>query len=114
VLDATGGFAAVLDFVGTAETVSFGMSVLRKGGRLVLVGLFGGALSLALPVLPLRGISLIGSFVGSLAELRKLVALARAGKLREIPVETRPLADAQKTLDDLRGSRVIGRAILKP
>ena len=114
VLAATGGFAAVVDFVGASETASFGMSVLRKGGRLVLVGLFGGALTLSLPLLPLRAISLIGSFVGSLAEFRELMDLARAGKLKEIPVEVRPMTEAQKTLDDLKGGRVLGRVVLKP
>lgn len=113
VLDATGGFAAVVDFVGTDETVSFGMSVLRKGGRLVLVGLFGVALPLSLPLLPLRAISLIGSLVSSLAEFRELMDLARAGKLKEIPVEVRPRGAAQRTLDDLKCGRVIGRVVLK-
>jgi alcohol dehydrogenase/propanol-preferring alcohol dehydrogenase len=109
-----GGVAAAIDFVGSQASVEFGMSVLRKGGRLIVVGLFGGAINLATPLLPLRAMSLIGSYVGSLEELKALVTLARAGKLGEIPVQTRPLAEAQATLDDLRAGRVVGRAVLKP
>lgn len=61
------GFASVIDFAGGEATAEFGLSVLRKGGKMVLVGLFGGALELPLPTV--RGISMIGSYGGSLAEL---------------------------------------------
>ncbi len=109
-----GGVAAAIDFVGSQASLEFGMGALRKGGRLIVVGLFGGAVSLAVPTLPLRAISLIGSYVGSLAELIELMALARAGKLGAIPVESRPLDQAQQTLNDLRAGRVVGRAVLRP
>ncbi len=109
-----GGVATAIDFVGNSASIEFGMAVLRKGGRLIVVGLFGGAITLATPLLPLRSISLIGSYVGSLEELKALVALAQAGKLGEIPVAPRPLAAAQATLDDLRAGRILGRAVLRP
>lgn len=107
------GFASVVDFVGAEATAEFGLSVLRKGGKMVLVGLFGGALELPLPTVPLRGISIIGSYVGSLAELRELADLAKEGKIRPMPLEIRPMRAAQETLDDLRAGRIFGRAILR-
>lgn len=110
----TGGVAAAIDFVGAQASASFAMGVLRKGGRLVLVGLFGGALEIALPLLPLRAISLIGSFVGSLAEMQELMALARAGQLQEIPLQRRSLSSAQQTLEELKQGRIIGRVVLQP
>lgn len=109
----TDGFASVIDFVGAEATAEFGLSVLRRGGKIVLVGLFGGALELPLPTVPLRGISIVGSYVGSLAELRELAALAKEGKIRPMPLEVRPLQAAQETLDDLREGRIFGRAILR-
>ena len=45
-----GGVKAAIDFVGAPQTARFGMDVLRKGGTLVVVGLFGGALSVPLPL----------------------------------------------------------------
>jgi D-arabinose 1-dehydrogenase-like Zn-dependent alcohol dehydrogenase len=109
-----GGFAAAIDFVGSRETAELGLSLLHKGGKLIVVGLFGGSIQLSLPLLPLRSVALLGSYVGSLEEFRALAALGRAGYVPPIPVEKRPLAHAQAALDDLRAGRVAGRAILTP
>ncbi len=111
---ATGGVAAALDFVGAPPTAQFGLDCLRKGGRVIVVGLFGGALTLALPLLPFRSISIGGSYVGSLGEMGELVALAAKGEARPVPVETRPLERAQASLDDLVAGRVVGRVVLTP
>ncbi len=113
-LQAGGGMAAVVDCVGSEASVAFGLSLLRKGGRLVLVGLFGGSHALQLPLLPLRAISIVGSFVGSPAEFGELMALARAGGLREIPLQTRTLGEAQSAFDALKAGHVVGRVVLKP
>ena len=52
VLAATGGgAAAAIDFVGSPQTMQFGIDVLAKGGKLVMVGLYGGALPIATPLL---------------------------------------------------------------
>ena len=54
VMEATGGgAAAAIDFVGSPKTMEFGVNILRKGGKLVMVGLYGGAqpdLDRAVPV----------------------------------------------------------------
>ena len=109
-----GGFAAAVDFVGMSATAELGLSVIRKGGKLIVVGLFGGSLSIALPTLPLRGVSVIGSYVGSLDEMAQLMALARSGVIAPMPIETRMLDQAQATLTDLRHGRIRGRAVLLP
>jgi D-arabinose 1-dehydrogenase-like Zn-dependent alcohol dehydrogenase len=109
-----GGVAAAIDFVGAESSARFGYEVLRKGGTLVLVGLFGGALRLPLPMLPLRAISLRGSYVGSPREFAELLALARSGAVAPIPVRTRPLAEAEAALRDLKAGRVTGRIVLEP
>jgi threonine dehydrogenase-like Zn-dependent dehydrogenase len=42
VMEATGGgAAAAIDFLGSPKTTQFGVDVLRKGGKLVMVGLLG-------------------------------------------------------------------------
>ena len=61
-----------------------------------------------------RSISIGGSYVGSLAEMRELVALAAKGEAEPVPVETRPLDQAQASLDDLVAGRVVGRVVLTP
>jgi D-arabinose 1-dehydrogenase-like Zn-dependent alcohol dehydrogenase len=115
VLKATGGgVATAIDFVGAPSSTQFAMQSVRRAGRVVVVGLFGGSLDLALPLLPLRSITLQGSYVGSLAELRELVGMARARGVPQIPIQERPLAAAQESLEDLKAGRVLGRVVLHP
>ena len=113
-MKATGGAAAVIDFVGAAATFSYGLAALRKGGKLVSVGLFGGSAPVMTATLPLRAVTITGSYVGSLAEMGEMMALARQGGLPGMPVTTRPLAEVNEALADLRSGAVRGRAVLQP
>ena len=106
------GVAGVIDFVGNPATAALGIAALRKGGRYVLVGLHGGELVHALPPIAQRAIGIVGSYVGSVQELKEVVALAKKGKLKPMPVETRPAADVNGALEDLKAGRVVGRVVL--
>jgi D-arabinose 1-dehydrogenase-like Zn-dependent alcohol dehydrogenase len=109
-----GGAHAAIDFVGSESSSRFGQRALQKGGHLVIVGLFGGTFSMPLPMIPLMARTIQGSYVGSLAEMRELMALVRAGKIPAMSIEQRPASAAAATqaLDDLRNGRVAGRAVL--
>lgn len=109
---ATGGVRAVVDTVGAEATATLGVAALTKGGRYVIVGLFGGGLTLALPMIPLRAISVLGSYVGNLQELKDLIALVQTGKVKPLPTATRPLAEVGDTLNDLRDGKIVGRVVL--
>ena len=111
---ASGGAAAAIDFVGAASTFSWGLAALRKGGKLVSVGLFGGTAPLATAMLPLRAVSIVGSYVGSLAEMGEVMALARQGGLPAMPVTARPLAEVNEAMAALQGGAIRGRAVLQP
>jgi D-arabinose 1-dehydrogenase-like Zn-dependent alcohol dehydrogenase len=106
------GIAGAIDFVGTPASAALGIGALRKGGRYVLVGLHGGELVHPLPPIAQRAIGIVGSYVGSLQELKAVVTLARQGKLKPLPVETRPAAEANGALEDLKAGRVAGRVVL--
>ena len=58
--------------------------------------------------------SVIGSYVGSLTEMQELMAIAATGALPDMPLTSRPLAQATQALDSLRAGRVRGRTILIP
>jgi len=109
---AGGGLTGMIDFVGAPATAALAVPSLRKGGRFVSVGLFGGALTIPLAVLSGRGISLMGSITGSSAQLREVIELARSGKLKLPAVQVRPLAQAEQSLADLEAGRVTGRIVL--
>jgi propanol-preferring alcohol dehydrogenase len=115
IIEATGGGAAsVLDLVGASATVGLGIASLKKGGEIVVVGLYGGELKLPLVYLPLRAMGLRGSYVGSLPELKELVALAQAGSLKPVKVTRRKLSEANQALSDLKAGKVVGRVVLVP
>ena len=107
-----GGAAAVIDFVGSESSAALGLGVLATGGLLVVVGLFGGELRASLPLWPLRSLTVQGSYVGSLAEMRELMQLAGTGRAPAIPIEPRSFDGAQTALDDLRAGRAVGRIVL--
>lgn len=109
-----GGVGATIDFVGAPKTAKFGIDSLRKGGLQVQVGLFGDALSMSMPLFPLKMITLQGSYVGTLEDLKELIGLAQAGKVPPIPVASRPLEEANEVFDDMINGRILGRVVLTP
>lgn len=111
---AGGPVRGAIDYVGANATARLGVDILGKGGKLVVVGLFGGDLTLSLPLIPIRAITIQGSYVGSLQELKDLMALVSRAKAERIPITGRPLAEADAALADLRAGRVVGRTVLVP
>jgi propanol-preferring alcohol dehydrogenase len=102
----------VVDFVASADTARAGVAVLAKGGSYIPVGLYGGDLSLPLPTIPLRALTVRGSYTGSLRELQELVDLAKAGKVRAMPIERVSHDNPNTALDRVRSGDVKGRLVL--
>lgn len=111
-LKETGGVTAAVDFVGNENSLGAANRLVRKGGRVVIVGLFGGKFSMPIPLFPLRALSLVGSYVGSLAEARELLALVATDGAGTMPLGIRPLGEAHGTLEALRQGQVVGRVVL--
>ena len=115
IIDATkGGAWAVIDFVGSGSTVKLGIDSIIKGGTVIIVGLFGGDITVSTPFFPMRAMTVQGSYVGSLTEMAELLDLVRRKGLPPIPVSTRPLEEVTAALNDLRAGKVIGRVVLTP
>ncbi len=114
IMEACGGpVEAIIDLVNGTASARFSFDALRKGGKLVQVGLFGGELMLPLPLMAIRALTVQGSYVGNPAELRELVTLAAAGKLKPLPVTTVPQKEANAALMRLRDGKVTGRIVLR-
>jgi len=107
-----GGIYAACDFVGSDKSLNFATGALAKGGKAVVTGLIGGAYSTAVAMFPLKAMTIEGTSMGTLAEARELIDLVRAKKIAPPPIEERPLGQAQKSLEDLRAGRIIGRVVL--
>jgi len=115
IIEATkGGAWAVIDLVGASRTVQLGVDSLVKGGKVIVVGLFGGDITVPTPSLPLRAMTIQGSYVGSLTEMAELLDLVRRKGAPNLPVATRPLAAVNDALNDLKAGKVIGRVVLTP
>jgi len=106
-----GALYGAVDFVGASETANLVLSALYKGGKLILVGLFGGEITLSIASTILRAVTVQGSHLGSVEELKAVVRLAREGKIRPIPIQIRPLAEVSRTLDELKAGLVVGRVV---
>ncbi len=107
-----GNLAGAIDFVGMPATANLGLAALRKGGRYVLCGLFGGELTHPLPPIAQRAIGIQGSYVGSLQELKEVVALAKKRKIKPTPIDTRPAEQVNRSLEELKAGKVLGRVVL--
>ena len=102
-----------VDLVNSTDTVTLALAVLRKGGRCILVGLYGGEIPLSLVTVVQRALTIVGSNVGTVEELRKVVDLARLGRIKPIPIEQRPLSEVSQTLDQLKAGAITGRVVAK-
>jgi alcohol dehydrogenase, propanol-preferring len=108
------GAEAVIDFVNNAKTAPNSLNMLRKRGRLVMVGLFGGSLELNLPLVPLRAFTLTGAYTGKFADLVELVALAKTNKIQSVVSRKFTLEQANDALEELKSGKIIGRAVINP
>jgi alcohol dehydrogenase, propanol-preferring len=87
---------------------------LRRGGRLVLVALPASG-TLRIPVFDtvLNGTSVIGSIVGTRADLIDVFGLHSAGRTRVI-YETRPLAYVNEAISEVLQGKAKARLVLEP
>ena len=114
IMEAVGGQAgAIIDLVNGTASARAAFDALRKGGKLVQVGLFGGELKLPLPLMAIRALTIQGSYVGTPGDLRELVALAQRGQLPKLPIEEVPMPTANAALMRLRAGQVTGRLVLR-
>ena len=109
-----GGAWGVVDLVGSSQSARLGYDSLTKGGKYVIVGLFGGDITLSLPPIPMRALTIQGSYVGSVPEMAELMDLVKRTGLPDVPVATRPLSQVNAAMDDLRAGKVVGRVVLTP
>ena len=108
------GAWAVIDLVGSSQSARVGYESLIKGGKYIIVGLFGGDLTISLPPIPMRALTIQGSYVGSLPEMAELMELVRRTGPPQVPVATKPLKEVNAVMEDLRAGKVIGRVVLTP
>jgi propanol-preferring alcohol dehydrogenase len=110
-----GGVDACLVFSARLAGFQLGLKLLRKGGLFVAVGLppsSEGSLEVNLFEFFTKDPTLIYSAVGTVQDMRELVELAAAGRVRSHVSRTGPLSDLPAIFDELEAGKYLGRAVI--
>jgi len=108
------GVWAAIDLVGSSASARVGFDSLIKGGKYIIVGLYGGDFTVSLPPIPMRALTIQGSYLGSLPEMAEMMELVRRKGLPDVPVTTRRLDEVNAAHADLRAGKIVGRVVLTP
>jgi propanol-preferring alcohol dehydrogenase len=108
-----GGADVAIALAVQPESITSAFASLRRGGRLVLVSLpKDGQLSVPIFDTVLKGISVIGSIVGTREDLAAVFALHAAGRTRVVS-EERKLNDVNASFDDVLAGRTPARLVMR-
>ena len=108
------GVDVVVEHVGQ-ETFEGSVRSLAKGGRLVTCGATTGPRGeIHLPRLFFKSLSILGSTMGSLGELHRIVQLVVDGKLAPVVDRVLPLDEAREAHRILEDREAFGKVILLP
>ncbi|HTW16849.1 MAG TPA: alcohol dehydrogenase AdhP [Nocardioides sp.] len=115
-IEALGGADVAVVLAVIPQVFEQALASLRRGGRLVCVGLPPETEGpMALPIFPtvLKGISVIGSIVGTRQDLAEVFELHARGRTRVV-AETRRLDDVNAAIDDVLQARTTARIVFEP
>ena len=115
VREATGkkGVEVVFDHVG-GETFERSLKALAWGGRIVFCGATAGAEArVNLRAAFFKSLSILGSTMGTLHELRQVLEFVEAGRLRPVIDRTFPLERAREAQERLESRRAVGKIVLE-
>ncbi len=113
-LQAMGGVDVAVVLAAEPSVLEQAHASLRRGGRLVLVSLpRDNAMRLPIFETVLKGISVIGSIVGTRQDLAEVFALHAAGRTRVVQHQ-RPLDEVNQSMEDVLAGRVDARVVLIP
>src|SRR5580704_9416600 len=114
VLQAHGGADVAIGLAVDDKSFATAYAGLRRGGRLVLVALpAAGTLSIPVFDTVLNGTSVIGSIVGTRADLADVFTLHAAGQTRVI-YETRQLGSVNEAIQEVMQGKARARLVLAP
>jgi propanol-preferring alcohol dehydrogenase len=110
-----GGVDAALVFAARLAGFELGLQMLRRGGLFVAVGIppsSDGNLQLNPWQMFLNDPTIIYSAVGTVQEMRELVDLAAAGRVKTHVSRVGALSDVPQIFDELAAGKYLGRAVI--
>ena len=110
---AAGGIHAAIVTSAAKQAYDSAFYSLRRGGTLMVVGVPAEAICFP-PILMVGSeIRIISSAVGTREDLKEVLELAAAGKVK-CKTEARPIEQVNAVFDDMRAGRITGRVALIP
>lgn len=107
------GVDVVIDAVGAA-TWPINLTVVRKGGRVVLCGITTGAVAETdLQLVYWKQLTLMGSTLGSAADIHQMLRAVEVGGLRPVVDEVFPLEAVQEATKKMEAGKQLGKLVLK-
>ena len=108
------GVDIAIDHVGE-PTIGKSIAALRKGGTLVTCGATAGfKLETDLRLIFFKSLSVLGSTMGSLGEVHKVMNLARTGRLKPVIHCVLPMSEIQEAHRLLKEREVFGKVVVRP
>ncbi len=107
-----GGAHVVLNLAPTAQAITQCFEALRRAGTLVLVGMPPGDFALPIQRSVAKGVRILTSAVGTRQDLREVLALAAAGKIKSVASTCR-LEEINDIFDRMREGKVAGRSVVE-
>jgi alcohol dehydrogenase, propanol-preferring len=113
-LQALGGLDVAVVLAASPRVFEEAFASLRRGGRLICVALpaDGGAMTIPIFETVLKGISIIGSIVGTRQDLVEVFALHAAGRTRVI-AETRTLEQVNDAIAEVLSGHIPARLVFE-
>ena len=106
------GVAVVVDHVG-GEMFAKSVKTLQRGGRIVTCGATAGHLvEINLRAVFFKSLSILGSTMGSLLELKRLLRHVERGELRPVVDSTFPLAELPRAQEALARREQFGKIVV--
>ena len=113
-IEALGGADVAVVLAANPHVLEQAHASLRRGGRLILVSLpKDNTMSLPIFQTVLKGIRVIGSIVGTRADLAEVFRLHSAGRTKVL-YEARKLDDINESIEEVLASKVPARLVLLP
>jgi propanol-preferring alcohol dehydrogenase len=106
-----GGVQAAIVTVPLIPAYEEAFKSVKRGGRVVAVGLPSGKMSLPVFDCIINGIEFVGSVVGTRQDMQEALQLAQLHKIT-CKVEKRKLEDINEIFDDMINYKISGRVVL--
>ena len=106
------GLDIVADCIGTSETIRQGLSLIRPGGKVLVIGYLDEEFSIPSLDLFLREKEIIGCRGSTKRDLKKVTELVSKGKIVPLIGKHYHLSEIQTAAETLKNGDVVGRIVL--